>query len=75
MAAGMASEHRLDAKVAGKVIPKRLAAADEDPGQEMLGRDAAITGKARKKSKSSMREKMVVLAAVIEVCFASLHCA
>jgi hypothetical protein len=39
----------------------------------MLGRDAAITGKAREKSKSAMRVKMVVLAAVIEVCLASLH--
>ena len=63
----MAGEHRLDAEVAGEIVPQRLAAADQHPGGQVAGGDAAVSGQSGEIGERAVLIEMIVLAAVIEV--------
>ena len=69
----MGSQQRLDAEVAGQLIPQRLTAAEQNPRLQVLGAEPAVAGQAGEVGEASMRVEVVMGAGEIEVGLTRAH--
>ncbi len=69
----MRRQQRLDAEVAGQLVPKGLAAAKGDPALQVMRVKAAIAGQAGEKGEAAVGIEVVVRAGEIEIGVSRTH--